>query len=65
MSRKRKSRSKRLAHVVARFDGSPMTQLDPDCPICAMLAREGQEVLTLDPETMELVPVAPRPARPH
>jgi len=59
MSRKHKLRAKRLRHVVAKLDGSPMTELDPDCPICAMLAAEGTEVLTLDPETLELVPVDP------
>ena len=63
MSRKHKLREKRLRHVVAKLDGSPMTELDPDCPICAMLAREGEEVLTFDPETTQLVPVDSGPKR--
>jgi hypothetical protein len=32
-----------------------MKQLDPDCPICAMLARQGAEVLTLDGDSDELI----------
>ena len=65
MSRKRKGgkKSQGFQHIVMRTDGTH-GGLDPDCPICAMLAAQGQEVQVFDPETMEFTPEGGPPTGP-
>jgi hypothetical protein len=61
MSRKHRSRKHQARkqpksqHIVVRMDGEH-GGLEPDCPICALLAAQGQEVLAYDPESMEYTP---------
>jgi len=65
MSRKKKRRTNSLRHVVVGGLGSPGggLDLDCDCPICAWVAAQDEEILTLDPTTLALVPASrgPRP----
>jgi len=64
MSRKRKRRKQQgLQHIVVRTDGSH-GGLEPDCPICALLAAQGQDVLAFDPDSMELSPESVKPMGP-
>ena len=53
MSRKHKGRKKQQGsqHIVVRTDGSH-GGLEPDCPICALLAARGEPVLAFDPASM-------------
>jgi hypothetical protein len=64
MSRKQRARRQRqLQHVVVRSDGEP-GGLEPDCPICALLAAQGQQVLAYDPESQDLTPESVAPMGP-
>lgn len=62
MSRKRQSR-KNPQHIIVNLDGSH-GGLDPDCPICALLAVQGQEAQVFDPGTMDFTPEALMPMGP-
>jgi hypothetical protein len=65
MSRKHKGRKQQqgLQHIMVRLDGGH-GGLEPDCPICAMLAAQGQDVQVFDPATMDLTPERVEPMGP-
>jgi hypothetical protein len=65
MSRKHRSRKpqQKPQHIVVRTDGTH-GGLEPDCPICALLAAQGQEVLAFDPDRMDFAPETVAPMGP-